>query len=191
MGNNFNKLIYSVIVLLFILILGIKFFFKRQLPLEEEVPNKIKNQKGKPLNPRDEGADSQVNVIRKLEKAKILTKKTPIKNSPSFQYKGATLKISQYLDLNHALLVNQANGKTYKMTNKVFLTIKDQSKFKEIQQKHKLKLLKQFNHLNLYYIDGPSIAKIPQFAQKLRKEEGISDFQYEIIQRDPKPRANL
>ena len=143
MGNSFNKILYTVLAVIFIALLLVKFFFKRSIPISKLSMNKRKLEKlsagnAIPINIKERQFSNSKNIILK----KRMTIKRA-KKEVDFTTKGSKYSFTGEIKGKSLIVENQNTGNRSEFTGSLMVKLKSKGQLERVLKEYNLKLIKE------------------------------------------------
>ena len=188
MGNNFNKVLYSILGIIFLALILLKFFFKRsipisKLPINERKEHQLFKRKTIPINVINK---KQVlsNQIIKLKKRTI--QKTSRK--VDFINKGREYSFTGNSNNGNLIVEDHNTGNLSSFTGSIMVKMKSNQNLKDILKKYNLKLVKDFSSRGYYYLSGVNAQAVKEQLSVMYNDKSFSSLEPEILGRPVKIR---
>ena len=168
MGNNFNKALYILIGVIIIVIILVKFFFKRShpvtdLPIRDRLQHKAFLKKTIPIVVKSKTSNNN-KIIEKYKKYNSLVKQ---KANVDFISRGKSYHFTERNELG--LMVEDVNnGKKALFTGSFMIRPNSKDDLSKIVKKYDLLITKSFEHINYYYLTGKIDKDINESKLKIK-----------------------
>ncbi len=134
----------------------------------------------RPPQTRSETKKASIENKAAIKKMKSYSRK--IKNY-DFKQKGRSYIFTGEIKENKLLIQDINSKKKGLMTGAVIVRLSDQNYLGDILKSHHLKLIKNFSHLDLYYLSTKSIHSFKGTIPALLKDQKLKTIEFEILSR--------
>jgi hypothetical protein len=168
MGQNFNKFLYILIGVIIILIIIVKFFFKRDIPITDIPLDKRKQhraflKKTIPLVVKSKIQSN--NIIKKnIKKNRFISKSTA---AVDFISKGVAYSFSGRQGKQGYEVNTIETNKTGVFTGSFMIKAKSKQSVINMIKKYNLKITKSFEHINYFYVSTIKKEELSEVKNKI------------------------